>query len=364
MVRIDVLNITKRFGEKLALDDVTLALKERSFTCILGPPGAGKTTLLKIIAGLEEPDTGKIYFDGVDVTAIPPQKRGVRMTFQTLALYSNMNVFNNIAFPLKTLKRLSDNEIKKRVHEVADFLKIGHLLDRPILQLSGGEMQRVAIARTLVVDSEIYLLDEPLVNLDYKLREDMRGELKIMYRELNKTLIYATPDPVEPPAMAEYVAVMDKGKIKQYGRVNEVYEHPSDIFVGSYFGSPAMNLLDCTVTEKDEKLVLDASLFKIDASSLRDALLPYVGNELILGIRPERMHISDKPMPNLPSFEANLYLIETLGSEVVLHLTAGSALLRALSPRLYRGRVGESVWVYFSLSDTNIFDKKSGKAII
>ncbi|MBW2057208.1 MAG: ABC transporter ATP-binding protein [Deltaproteobacteria bacterium] len=249
MAKIFIDGISKRFGDRPVLTDVSLEVGEGSFTCLLGPPGAGKTTLLRIIAGLEDPTEGRILFDGADMASVGPQQRGVAMVFQDFALYPHLTVFGNIASPLIASRRPKD-EVDREVRSVSDFLNIGPLLDRKPWQLSGGERQRVAIACLLVRNPRVALFDEPLVNLDYKIREEMRGQFKTMQEEFGQTIIYATPDPVDAMVMADRVVLIDRGTVQQYAPVDEVYERPANVFSGVYLGFPAMNTIPGTITMK------------------------------------------------------------------------------------------------------------------
>jgi len=361
MADIRIANITKEIKGKRILDDITLEIKDRSFTCILGPPGAGKTTLLRIIAGLETPEKGRIYFGEKDVTDLPPQKRGVSMVFQDFALYPHLTVYKNIASPLIAMK-LPSNDIEKRVKEVAKFLKIDELLNRKPHEISGGEMQRVAIGRLLVKKPKICLFDEPLVNLDYKIREEVRGELKLMREKFDQTIIYATPDPVDALSMADKVAIINEGKIMQYDTVNEVYNHPINLFSGVYMGNPPMNTVDCSVVEKNGRIFLDASSFKINAISLpTDKLLSL--DKVVLGIRPEDIQIGKNPSQGYFSLNVETIMGEVIGSDTILHVKIGEHSLRVFIPKIYREKMGKSIWISFNINSIYIFDKSSGKTI-
>lgn len=350
-------------GEKRILDDVTLEIEDRSFACILGPPGAGKTTLLRIIAGLETPSQGRIFFDREEVTDLSPQKRGVSMVFQDFALYPHLTAYENIASPLKAIK-IPEAEMSSRVREVAEFLKIADLLERKPDQLSGGEMQRVAIARALAKRPRICLFDEPLVNLDYKIREGMRAEFKLMQEKLSQTIIYATPDPVDALTMADKVAILNNGKVEQYTGVNEAYNHPATVFAGTYLGYPPMNVIKCGMVEREEKLLLDAGSFTLDVTALKDKLKSSA-KEVVLGIRPEHLNISEEPLEGMDaSFEAKIMVGEVIGSDTIVHLKAEKHPLKAFIPEIYRAKLGMTIWISFNLSDIHIFDGKTSKIMI
>lgn len=358
MANITIKKVSKIFGSNKVLDSVNLDIKDGSFFCILGPPGAGKTTLLRIIAGLEEPTEGEIFFDGEQVTDIPPQKRGVSMVFQDFALYPHRSVYENIASPL-IANRVDEKKIRSEVLKVAQFLKIDKLLDRKPEQLSGGERQRVAIARVLIKKPKICLFDEPLVNLDYKIREDMRAQFKLMQEELGQTIIYATPDPIDALSMAEEVAIIAKGKIQQQASVEEVYQRPANVFVGSYFGYPPMNIIKCKLVSNEGRVILDAESFQVDISFIEKKISKLPEN-LILGIRPESFHLSDEEVRKMDiCFPARILVGEVIGSDTIVHLKIGDHLLKAFVPRIFRTEFNQKIWVSFNLNNIYLFDGES-----
>lgn len=375
MPDLKIQNITKTYGEKKALDDVTLRVKSGSFVCILGNPGAGKTTLLKTIAGLRTPEGGKIYLGNKDITSSPPQYRDVSMVFETFALYPNMSVYDNIANPLR-LKRIPQDEIDKRVSEIAKFLKIDGLLTRKPGTLSGGERQRVAIARAMIKDPAIYLFDQPLVNLDYKIREEMRGEFREILDRLGKTIVYATPDPVAVLSMADYVAVMEKGKILQEGEVTELYENPANAVVASLLGVLPMNLMDCSLVEMEENLFfnLGEAIYEVDGIPKKESIVLNAtplkekleraqirpGTEVILGIRPEHISVISKRAHEMEALRSRLVITELTGSESVVHVRLGKHLVKILVPYVYKGEIDEDVWFNVDLDKIHIFDKEKG----
>ena len=363
MVSVKLVGITKKYGDKIALDNVSLTVEDKSFTCILGPPGAGKTTLLRIVAGLENPDKGEIYFDDTPVRWETPKERGVGMVFQDFALYPHMTVFDNIANPLKAAK-LPKKEIRVKVENITKFLKIDDLLDRMPQQLSGGEMQRVAIARAMVKGSKIYLFDEPLANLDYKIREDMRGEFRKMQEELGETILYATPDPVDALAMADKIAVMRDGRIEQFGEVMDVYIYPKNAFVATYLGYLPTNIVECQIYREGERLILDAGEFKVDATKLKDKI-KMLDKEALLGIRPEHVQITEeKPDEGDVKFESELIVGEVIGSDTILHFKVKGQIFKAFIPMMYPGRVGEKLWLSFNLDNIRLFDKNTGESLM
>jgi len=358
-VKID--KVTMSFNKARVLDNLSLDVKDRSFTCLLGPPGAGKTTLLRIISGLEIPDSGRVYINGQDVTDVPPHKRGVAMVFQTFALYPQATVYGNIASPLK-VKKLPKSEIDKKVKSVAHFLGIHDLIDHKPRELSGGERQRVAIARAIVSEAKLLLLDEPLTNLDYKIRENMRAEFKRIRQKVGQTIIYATPDPIDALAMADYVAVIRNGRIEQYGSADEVYAHPSNIFVAEYSGDPSMNLIKCSLTERNGNIVLDAGAFVVNANALKERLLR-VSEEVVIGVRPEHLRVGEKKLPGHTGFEAIVSHGEVQAPDTLLHFKVGDNFLKAFVQGIYTPKPGTKVYVSFDLKNLHIFDGKTGEAI-
>src|SRR5213078_4385786 len=243
MAAVAVNEIRKKFGDVVAVNGISLEARDGEFMVLLGPSGCGKTTLLRIIAGLEKPTSGQILIDGQVVNDIPPRARGVAMVFQSYGLYPHLTVWNNIAFPLRTQGTARD-EIKRKVEWAADLLGIDHLAQRRPRELSGGERQRVALARALVRNPTVFLLDEPLSNLDAKLRASARSELKQFQQKVGTTTIYVTHDQVEAMGMGDRIAVVDHGKLRQVGTPSEIYDHPADDFVASFLGTPPMNLVE------------------------------------------------------------------------------------------------------------------------
>jgi multiple sugar transport system ATP-binding protein len=359
MPNIRIEHVTKRFGIKKALDGVSLTIKDKSFTCILGPPGTGKTTLLRILIGLEKPDKGEIYVNGENVTLRNPGDREISLVAQSFALYPHMKVYENIAYPLK-LKKIPKLQRRKKVKEIARFLKIDNLLDRVPTQLSGGEQQRVAIARAMVKKAKVFLFDEPLTNLDYKIREDMRGEFHRMQREMGQTIIYATSDPVEAMAMSEYVAIFNQGRLDQFGKTDYVYNNPQNLFAGTYFGYPKLNTFEVHLETNNNRLELVGVLFSIDVTSLAEIFSPQ--GEYVIGIRPEKIHLEEREGISL---KLETLLSEVIGSDTILHLHAlePSESVRVFLPEVYEVDPGRKIKVGFNVKDILIFDKKSGKLL-
>ncbi len=287
MADVRVENLTKRFDEVVAVNNLSLDVKDQEFMVFLGPSGCGKTTTLRAIAGLERPDEGSIYIDDILVNDLPPASRDVAFVFQFYALYPHMTVYDNMAFPLKAVKTPKP-EIDQRVKEVAAVLQIESMLSRTPEKLSGGEMQRVALGRAMVRQPKVFLMDEPLTNLDAKLRSEMRAELKRLQKDLGATTIYVTHDQLEAMSMGDKITVMDSGVVQQIGNPSDIYDHPASLFVAGFVGSPSMNLLDCIYSQEGGRsfLIAGKNDFKLDIS---DALGKQIqenttGEELILGI--------------------------------------------------------------------------------
>lgn len=303
--------VTKRFADMIAVNNVSLAFKDQSFTCVYGPPGAGKSTLLRLIAGLEWPDEGRILMRNKDVTPNPPMVRGVSYIAQEFALYPHMNVYRNIAYPLRIMK-LKKEEINQRVKESAKFLKIDHLLDRMPVQLSGGEQQRVAIARGLVKHSEVYVFDEPLTNLDYKIREDMRSEFRRFQKELGQTIIYATGDPLEALSLSEFVVIMNEGQIVDFGETSKIYLEPSNLFTIANFGYPTANLFKGNMEREN--------VFRGDLFSIKCHFPVESGIEAVAAVRPEDLRVVDFKPSDRVLIEGTVFLSDIIGSENVIYV--------------------------------------------
>lgn len=284
MAKVTIENVKKYFGNVKALDGIDLTIEEGSFVVLLGPSGCGKTTLMRCISGLEKLTEGKIYFDEKDVSNVPPKDRNVAMVFQSYAVWPHMKVRDNIAYPLK-LKKVPKNEIEERVKWVSELLHISELLDRFPAQLSGGQRQRVAVARAIVHQPKVLLMDEPLSNLDALLRVKMRSELKKLHERVKVTTIYVTHDQVEAMTMGDKIAVMNAGKIVQFGTPEEIYKKPKTIFVAGFVGSPQMNFLNMKVVSSGTQFHAENLGLRIPLKS--DPKLEHV----IVGIRPEHIHL-------------------------------------------------------------------------
>lgn len=363
MAKVQVESVSKKFGDKLVLDNVSFEVRDGELMCLLGPSGAGKSTTLRIIAGLESPDSGTVSIDGKVVNDLPPKDRDLAMMFQSYALYPNKTVFDNLAFPLRNRKTPRE-EIKKRVSEVAKTLRITQLLERLPGQLSGGERQRVAMGRAIIRSPKAFLLDEPLTNLDAKLRVNMRAELKRLQRDLGATTIFATPDQLEALTMSDRVAIMNQGRVLQDDSPQTVYEHPKDIFTANFVGNPAMNMLDCHLVQKDGKTHLNTGDFAIDVSELAQKVQELTSSsELVLGVRPEHIVLS-RESGGSDSIPAEVYVSERTRPEQIVHVKVGKTMMQAIAPIAFECDSGQKVWVSIDRAKIHVFDKQTQRPIV
>lgn len=364
MTRIILENLTKEYKETVAVKDLSLEIKDKEFLVLLGPSGCGKTTTLRLLCGLEVPTRGHIYLDNKDITYAHPKDRKMAMVFQSYALYPHMTAFDNIAFPLKITRRPKE-EIRKRVKEVAALLGIEQLLNRYPKALSGGERQRVALGRAMITKPEVFLLDEPLSNVDAKLRVLLRGEIRKIHEKVGATTVYVTHDQVEAMTMGDRIAIMNAGEILQVSPPYEVYDNPLTSFVAGFIGSPPMNLIDCNLIENNEKVFLDVGQFKIDVSSLADSLkTTATSSKLLLGIRPENILVLQGKAKEKADFTAHIYSIEPLGMDVIATVVIGNRLLRIRVPRDLKLRTDEEVGISFNRQMICIFDAETGKRCV
>lgn len=367
MSQVSLKNVTKSFlGDIKAVDNINLGIDDREFMILVGPSGCGKTTTLRMIAGLEEASSGDIYIGDKLVNDVPAKDRDIAMVFQNYALYPHMTVFENMAFGLK-LRRYPKSEIFKRVNESADILGIKHLLNRKPKQLSGGERQRVAVGRAIVRKPLAFLFDEPLSNLDAKLRVQMRTEIHKLHIRLQTTIIYVTHDQTEAMTMGDRIAVMNGGLLQQVADPIEVYDHPRNKFVAGFIGSPPMNFMQGRIIKKDGRIYFDEG--KIQAKLVEEMykiIAPYVNKEIILGIRPEdvydKLFVSDAPPENV--VRVNCEVVEPMGSEVYLYLNTGIHTLIARVGAHDRPPVNQDMDVVFDMSKVHFFDKASEETII
>jgi len=334
MAGLRIRNLRKSFGGNVVIRDISMDVPDGEFCILLGPSGCGKSTILKLISGLERQDSGEIFIGEKEVSELTPKERDIAMVFQSYALYPHLDVYENMAFSLK-MKKMSGQEIEKKVRDVAELLEIEDFLRRKPKELSGGQRQRVAIGRAIVRSPKLFLFDEPLSNLDAKLRASMRVELAKLHRKLKTTVIYVTHDQTEAMTLGRKIVLLKEGEIQQADSPSEMYESPANLFVASFIGSPQINTVEGTVEISGKEIYFRSSAFstRVEEESLRE----YSGKTITIGIRPESL------MPGGGPLKGNIDLIERLGSETILHTVVGGSRLTA--------RI---------LSDT---DKKSGEEI-
>ncbi|MCL0065408.1 ABC transporter ATP-binding protein [Dehalococcoidia bacterium] len=342
MAQVEIVTLRKEFGKGvIAVNDLDLAIKNGEFIALLGPSGCGKTTTLLMIAGIYQPTGGEILFDGVRVNEVAPKDRYVGLVFQSYALYPHMTVYENIAFPLRLAKR-PKAEIADKVQEVVKLTQIGDLLDRQPGQISGGQQQRVALCRALVKEPEVLLLDEPLSNLDARLRIETRAEIKRLQRELGITTILVTHDQVEAMTMADRVAVLHEGGLQQYVTPEELYDRPKNLFVASFIGDPPMNLVPVRYRVENSQPKVVADGFELPLSGEWAKRVERAGaSELTLGIRPEEVKLSRDGCNG--AFAGKVSLAETLGGGRLIHFRFGKSSFRVLARQGFSAAEGEEL---------------------
>jgi multiple sugar transport system ATP-binding protein len=354
-------HVTKQFGDVKAVNDLNLDIKDKEFLVLVGPSGCGKTTALRLLAGLEEISTGDIKIGDRVVNDVAPKDRDIAMVFQSYALYPHMSVYDNMAFGLR-LRKTPKSEIDRRVKEAAGLLGIGELLQRKPKQLSGGQRQRVALGRAIVREPKVFLMDEPLSNLDAKLRVQTRTEISKLHQRLETTFIYVTHDQTEAMTMGTRIAVMNFGVLQQLDSPQHLYDFPANKFVAGFIGSPSMNFFDAKVSGSREDLHIDAGSFKLPIpADRREKLASVVGRNVILGIRPEDIHDRDYVPGTLNGapITAQVDVIEPMGSEIYLFLLSGkSSFVARVDPRS-QGRPGKTMDVVINLDHIHVFDKET-----
>jgi len=366
MDKLIVENLTKRFGDLFAVKNVSFNVKEGEFFSLLGPSGCGKTTTLRCIAGLEIPDEGRIIIKDRDVTRLPPQERDVSLVFQEFAVFPHMTVYENLAFGLK-VRKTSKEEIKKKVLEIAETLNLKESLSKIAGRLGLSEKQRIALGRSIIVEPEILLLDEPLTLVDAKVKEAMRRELRRLQRDLKITILYVTHDQLEAMMMSDRIAVMDAGRILQIGTPTEIYEDPKKVFVARFIGSPTINLFESKlIREKDEYalLIKDREVkIHLGKTPERNVLSKCIGWKLIAGIRPEDIEISKEPEPGY-HFSSTIEFIEMMGERMEVYLKLNEEYIRALTPLRTDLKEGDHVYVRIPLDKILLFDAGTEERIL
>jgi multiple sugar transport system ATP-binding protein len=355
-------HVYKRFGDVVAVNDLNIHVEDKEFLVFVGPSGCGKTTSLRLLAGLEEISDGNILIGDRVVNDVPPKDRDIAMVFQSYALYPHMSVYDNMAFGLK-LRKTPKSEIDRRVKEAADVLDIGHLLDRKPKQLSGGQRQRVAVGRAIVREPAVFLFDEPLSNLDAKLRVQTRSQLTRLHQRLATTFIYVTHDQVEAMTMASRIAVMKDGLLQQIDTPQHLYDHPNNVFVAGFIGSPSMNFFDATLTESDGKLEVNAGGFRLEVPTAKaNEWRQYKGREVIFGIRPEDIHAKPFTPPGILESDvaARVDVTELMGNEIFLYLMTkdNKQFIARVDPRV-QTHPGDELDLAINMSNAHIFDPKT-----
>ena len=368
MASVKLQGIYKKYpGGVIAVSDFNLEIKDKEFIILVGPSGCGKSTTLRMVAGLEEISEGQLFIGDKYVNDIAPKDRDIAMVFQNYALYPHMSVFENMAFGLK-LRKTPKEEIKRRVEEAAKILDIAHLLDRKPKALSGGQRQRVALGRAIVRNPKVFLLDEPLSNLDAKLRAQMRTELTKLHQRLQTTFIYVTHDQTEAMTMGTRIVVMKDGFIQQVAAPTTLYEYPCNLFVATFIGSPQMNIFDATVIDKDGATYLKfgETMIKLPNEKGRNPeVLAYAGKDVAVGIRPENIHDEEVFINQYPEavVEADVDVVERLGSVTYLYAQCeGNAIIASVQPRS-TVKTGDHVKLAFDVSRIHLFDKDTEKVI-
>jgi len=365
MASVTYEHVFKRFGDVVAVNDLNIQIADKEFLVLVGPSGCGKTTALRCLAGLEDISDGKIFIGDQVVNDIAPKDRDIAMVFQSYALYPHMSVYDNMAFGLK-LRKTPKADIKRRVEEAAKILGIEHLLDRKPRQLSGGQRQRVAVGRAIVREPKVFLFDEPLSNLDAKLRVETRANISKLHLQLETTFIYVTHDQVEAMTMADRIAVINKGVLQQIDTPQTLYDTPKNLFVAGFIGSPAMNFFPTHLRKDGDNLYIDGGTFKVKAPADRNAIyMDHVDKPVIFGIRPENIHNPEFAPPGVDAqpVECVVDVTELMGNEIFVHLKTGDNLFVARVDPRSRYHVGDRVNIVFNMNNMHIFDRDTEEAL-
>lgn len=363
MAAVKIEKVTKKFGDVVAIKDLNLVVNDREFLTLLGPSGCGKTTLLNCIAGLEEVTEGHIHIDGQIVNSFPPKDRGIAMVFQDYALYPHMTVYENLAFPLKAIK-LTNNEIRLKIMEAVEMLGISDLLNRLPRELSGGQRQRVALGRAVVRNPKVFLMDEPLSNLDARLRLQMRSELKKLHRKLETTIIYVTHDQAEAMTLSNRIAILKEGVLQQIDSPLALYDRPANKFIADFLGILPMNLIRGSLKQKDFICRFESGAFWCvipeKYSDLIQHLHPHT--EVILGLRPEDILVARNYTEG--SIQAKVDIVDQLGSDQYVHVQTHDQWLIARTPPQMEIELQETVYITLDGNKIHIFDGKTEKAVL
>ena len=355
-MKVELENLSKRWGNIYGARGVNLDIKDGEFVAFLGPSGSGKTTTLLMVAGIYKPSEGFIHFDDRVVNTMPPKDRNIGMVFQSYALYPHMTVFQNISYPLK-LQKVPKDELQRRSQKVADMMGIGHLMDRKPAMLSGGQQQRVALGRALVKEPGLLLFDEPLSNLDARLRLSMRSEIKRLQVELGITSIYVTHDQVEAMTMADRIAVMKDGQLQAFATPEELYDRPRTLFIGGFVGNPPMNFAEVTVSQRNGSFHAQRDGLDVIVPSDQGEKVA-TSNKVIMGIRPEDVTIADEGVPG------EVFVVEPLGRDHLIAVEVGGLNFHVLADPVLDLHMGEHVKLKFNTHKVQFFDPDSEKSLL
>jgi multiple sugar transport system ATP-binding protein len=358
---LNVQNLSKSFGRIKALQGLTFDVHDGEFMVLLGPTAAGKTTTLRCVAGLEKLDNGTVTIDNQVVNGLSPAERDLALVFQTYALYPRKTTYENLAFPLEA-RNLSKQEIDKRVRQIADLLQISELLNRRPAQMSGGQQQRVALGRAMVRQPRMFLMDEPLTNLDFKLRVEMRAELKRLQRELATTFFYVTNDQVEAMSMADRIGILNEGVLQQIDTPEAIYNHPANLFVAQFVGSPRMNTLPCTFDASQHTLHIIDNTWQLKLTDAQiDKLVKANARQLFLGVRSEdiRLHPSKRP----DTVQGSIYVIEPLGDRTYVDVQIGNHILKVRADADFEAASGDTIYLELDSDRIHVFNAESEATI-
>lgn len=365
MASVSYRNVYKRYGDVTVVTDLNMEIADKEFVVFVGPSGCGKSTNLRMLAGLEEISEGEILIGDRVVNDVPPKDRDIAMVFQSYALYPHMSVYDNMAFGLK-LRKTPKAEIDKRVKEAAEILGLAHLLDRKPKALSGGQRQRVAVGRAIVREPSVFLMDEPLSNLDAKLRVTARAEISKLHKRLGTTFIYVTHDQVEAMTMGDRIAVLSDGKLMQIDSPRNLYDTPANVFVAGFIGSPSMNFFESTLVGEEGNLYVDTGDFRVQVPEERKgAYNDYIGKEVVFGVRPEHVHAPEYAPPSIQAapMEGTVEVVELLGHEQHLFLNSGrNSLVATVDTRMKVG-FGNKIGLVMDMGNMHLFDKNTEEAI-
>ncbi|CAN7674427.1 ABC transporter ATP-binding protein [Rhizobium sp. LjRoot254] len=365
MASIELINLSKTFGSAKAVNDLTLNVRDNEFVALLGPSGCGKSTTMNMIAGIEHPTSGEIRFDGRDISGLPANKRGIGFVFQNYAIFTHLSVRENLAFALR-VRGLPGKEINRRVVAIADLMRLSDKLDRPSARLSVNEMQKLAIGRSAIAEPAIFLLDEPLSNVDAAFRAFMRTELKHLQHALKQTMVYVTHDQIEAMSLADRIAVMNNGVLQQFGTPEEVYNSPANTFVANFMGSPSMNLIPAVIGGEGGNRALtfkEAGSLPVSADSPLARSLQWAKSpDVVFGVRPEDIELASAG-DKRPGLLLPATFVEPIGPRTTIHFGAGSVRMKAITEKRFRTGLGEMHKIFMPEGKCHLFDRASGAAL-